>query len=137
MRALMRSERPAAGFWDMKLSDGGLVDIEFAAQFLQLVNACKLKELHQHTGLALAALAEARLAPRRALRSLEAAWRLQQGLGQLLKVALDDDADPDSEPVAFQRMLAKAGQSSDFDRLRGKLARSRSAAHAAFQRLVR
>ena len=39
MRALMARERPADGPWDMKLSDGGLVDIEFAAQHLQLVHA--------------------------------------------------------------------------------------------------
>ncbi|PNB52919.1 hypothetical protein C1X77_26930, partial [Pseudomonas sp. GW531-E2] len=32
MRDLMRRERPAEGFWDLKLSNGGLVDIEFTAQ---------------------------------------------------------------------------------------------------------
>ncbi|HZZ87424.1 MAG TPA: glutamine-synthetase adenylyltransferase, partial [Caulobacteraceae bacterium] len=39
MRALMARERPPGGFWDFKLIEGGLVDIEFAAQFLQLVFA--------------------------------------------------------------------------------------------------
>ncbi|MGH7018223.1 MAG: bifunctional [glutamine synthetase] adenylyltransferase/[glutamine synthetase]-adenylyl-L-tyrosine phosphorylase, partial [Caulobacteraceae bacterium] len=32
MRELLRRERPSSGFWDMKLSDGALVEIEFAAQ---------------------------------------------------------------------------------------------------------
>src|SRR5581483_9372602 len=35
MRELMAREKPASGFWDLKLADGGLVDIEFAAQHLQ------------------------------------------------------------------------------------------------------
>ena len=43
MRALMTRERPAAGAWDLKLSPGGLVDIEFAAQFLQLAGASGAK----------------------------------------------------------------------------------------------
>ncbi len=36
MRELMERERPGKGDWDLKLDPGGLVDIEFAAQFLQL-----------------------------------------------------------------------------------------------------
>ena len=39
MRDLMRRERPPTGKWDLKLADGGLVDIEFAAQYLQIVLA--------------------------------------------------------------------------------------------------
>ncbi len=39
MRELMARERPPSGFWDVKLSPGGLVDIEFCAQFLQLAGA--------------------------------------------------------------------------------------------------
>ncbi len=39
MRALMERERPGKSVWDLKLSPGGLVDIEFIAQALQLVAA--------------------------------------------------------------------------------------------------
>ncbi len=35
MRALIAAEKPPSGFWDMKLAPGGLVDIEFVAQYLQ------------------------------------------------------------------------------------------------------
>src|SRR5271155_3905622 len=34
MRQLLARERPPSGFWDLKLYEGGMVDIEFAAQFL-------------------------------------------------------------------------------------------------------
>src|SRR5262245_54765506 len=36
MRALMERERPGRSIWDLKLSPGGFVDIEFIAQALQL-----------------------------------------------------------------------------------------------------
>jgi glutamate-ammonia-ligase adenylyltransferase len=72
------------------------VDIEFAAQHLQIIHAAAGGPLDQNTGAALAALEAAglgRCRPRCA--DLLDAWRLQQDLAQLLKLALDDRADPD------------------------------------------
>jgi glutamate-ammonia-ligase adenylyltransferase len=136
MRVLMARERPASGFWDMKLSDGGLVDIEFAAQHLQLVGAAAGGPLRQNTAEALAARGVSGLAPAAQLKALAAAWRLQQDLAQLLKVALADDADPSGEPKALRALLAKAGGARDLRSLRARLATARRAAHAAFELLV-
>jgi glutamate-ammonia-ligase adenylyltransferase len=136
MRALVAKERPPRGFWDLKLNDGGLVDMEFTAQYLQLINANAGGPLLHNTGEALIALAEQGLAPARAMNQLLAAWRLQQNLSQLLKVTLDDDVDPDSEPHAFQMMLAAAGHTKSFARLRSKVSRDRIAARRTFVRLV-
>jgi glutamate-ammonia-ligase adenylyltransferase len=138
MRALITAERPASGFWDMKLAEGALVDIEFVAQHLQLVGAGRGGPLRQNTGEALAALAaeaanERSSAP---LRNLGDAWRLQQDLSQLLKVALDEDADPSGEPQALRSLLAKVGGARDFRSLQAKLATARKTAHAAFEVLV-
>jgi glutamate-ammonia-ligase adenylyltransferase len=132
MRRLMADERPASGFWDLKLSAGGLVDIEFAAQFLQLAGGASGGPLRPNTAQALAALEQAAAAPAPALGDLVAAWRLQQDLGQLLKVALAEDADPDGEPRALRALLAKAGGARDFRTLRTLVAARRRAAHAAF-----
>jgi glutamate-ammonia-ligase adenylyltransferase len=136
MRALMSRERPPAGFWDMKLIEGGLVDIEFAAQYLQLVNAHVGGPLRQNTGEALASMSEAGLGSTRKLSALFQAWTLQQDVSQLLKVALEEGADPDHEPPALQALLAKAGRAATFPRLRSKLERARQVAHRAFQTLV-
>jgi len=135
MRALIAAERPAAGFWDMKLADGALVDIEFVAQHLQLVGAAHGGPLRQNTGEALAALAadEGSSGP---LRDLAEAWRLQQDLSQLLKVALGEDADPSGEPRALRSLLVKVGGARDFRSLKAKLAKARKAAHDAFEALV-
>jgi glutamate-ammonia-ligase adenylyltransferase len=128
----MARERPPTGFWDMKLTEGGLVDIEFAAQHLQLVHAAAGGPLAQNTGEALAAMGKAKLADSKVVAALEAAWRLQQNLGQLLKVALDDRADPAEEPAAFRALLARAGGARDFKGLKSRIETARKAAHAAY-----
>jgi glutamate-ammonia-ligase adenylyltransferase len=136
MRVLMERERPPKGTWDLKLSRGGLVDIEFAAQFLQLVHAADGGPLSQNTAEALAAMKAAGLAPQAPLEALERAWKLQQDLTQLLKVALEDDMDPTVEPPAFRALLARAGGARDFRTLSARLTAARTAARKAYDSLV-
>ncbi|PZR32602.1 bifunctional [glutamine synthetase] adenylyltransferase/[glutamine synthetase]-adenylyl-L-tyrosine phosphorylase [Caulobacter segnis] len=137
MRQLMERERPGKGDWDLKLDPGGLVDIEFAAQFLQLAHAANGGPLRQNTGEALAALREAGLADDGALSRLEAAWRLEQDLSQLIKVALEDGGDPEAEPKAFKALMAKAGGVAQFKSLKPKLAKAKAEARAAYEAVVR
>jgi glutamate-ammonia-ligase adenylyltransferase len=137
MRELMMRERPASGPWDMKLSQGGLVDIEFAAQHLQLVHAAAGGPLAQNTGEALAAMREAGLAAPGDIAALEDAWRLQQNLSQLLKLALPDQADPAQEPPAFRALLARAGAVKAFRGLEKRLSEARVAAHDAYLAVTR
>lgn len=134
MRTLLEQERPPKGEWDLKLSPGGLVDIEFAAQFLQLAHAADGGPLRQNTAEALAAFDG--LAPADALAALRKAWTLQQNLTQLLKVALGDNADPTDEPKAFRTLLARAGDVRDFRALRTKLETARRGARTAYETIV-
>jgi glutamate-ammonia-ligase adenylyltransferase len=136
MRLLIARERPPQGPWDLKLSRGGLVDIEFVAQFLQHVHASAGGPLRANTAEALQALAQAGLADGRQLEGLGEAWRLQQDLAQLLKVALEDNADPEAEPSAFRALLARAGGAADFRTLKARLARARQATQQAYERLM-
>jgi len=136
MRQLMARERPSAGFWDFKLHEGGLVDIEFAAQFLQLAHAPAGGPLKQNTAAALAALDAAGLAAPEPLADLAAAWRLQQDLSQLIKVALVDEIDPEREPKALKALLAKAAGVRDHRALRAALTERRRAAHRAYRILL-
>jgi glutamate-ammonia-ligase adenylyltransferase len=136
MRALIAEERPPSGFWDLKLSTGGLIDIEFVAEYLQIVHAGAGGPLRAHTGEALAAYREAELADVGWISVLEGAWRLQQNLSQLLKVALDDRADPAAEPPAFRRLLARAGGVRDFRALEKRLKSERIGAYDAFDTII-
>ncbi|HEY2659369.1 MAG TPA: bifunctional [glutamine synthetase] adenylyltransferase/[glutamine synthetase]-adenylyl-L-tyrosine phosphorylase [Caulobacteraceae bacterium] len=136
MRALMARERPPHGFWDLKLSPGGLVDVEFAAQYLQIINAAHGGPLKGHTAEALAALAAAGLADHAVLSDLLAAWTLQQDLSQILKVALEDRADPSGEPKRFRQRLARAGAARDFAALERRLSDRRAKARRAFETVI-
>ncbi len=137
MRQLMEDERPGKGDWDLKLDPGGLVDIEFAAQFLQLAHAADGGPLAQNTGEALAAFRAAGLADDGALARLESAWRLEQDLSQLIKVALEDGHDVEAEPKAFKTLLARAGGVAQFKSLKPKLAKAKAEARAAYKAVVK
>jgi glutamate-ammonia-ligase adenylyltransferase len=136
MRALMNQENPPTGFWDMKRAPGGLVDVEFAAQHLQLIHAGAGGPLRAHTGQALEAMAEAGLADPAAIAALIEAWRLQQDLSQILKLAFDQDVDPRAEPSGFREQLARAGGVKRFSNLEKRLKTTRANAADAFRRLV-
>jgi glutamate-ammonia-ligase adenylyltransferase len=131
MRALIETEKPATGLWDLKLAPGGLVDIEFAAQFLQLVHAAQGGPLEPHTADALAAFGE-----RPGVAALQSAWRLQQDLAQLLRVALADRSDPNGEPAAFRRLLASAVGVRGFRALDVRLRREQKQAREALQTIL-
>ncbi len=125
MRDLMERERRATGFWDLKLSAGGLVDAEFVGQFRQLQAAANggaltVRTLDQLDGDP--ALAEA--------------WRLQQGLGQLFAVAFDERPEPEAESPTFRQRLAEAAGETDFDTLIERLKQARRDAREAFDRAL-
>jgi glutamate-ammonia-ligase adenylyltransferase len=75
-------------------------------------------------------------APHATLEALRLAWELQQDLSQLLKVAIDDDADPTVEPAALRSLLTKTGDARGFADLKATLVRARRAAHGAFRAVV-
>ena len=122
MRDLMDRERPASGFWDLKLSLGGLVDAEFAAQFGQLQCAAAGEPLTVST---LAALDDA--------PALSEAWRVQQRLSHILASAFEDRPDLETEPEGLQRRLAEAVGETDLAGLRRRLSELRAAARTAFE----
>lgn len=136
MRALMERERPPSGFWDMKLSRGGLVDIEFCAQFLVLISAAATEPPPQNTGEALVMIGRRDPLRKAAVAELHRSWILQQDLSQVLRIALDDDADPSGEPEALRSLLAKVAKTPRFDALPARLSARRAAARRMFERLL-
>ncbi|MDV6331920.1 bifunctional [glutamine synthetase] adenylyltransferase/[glutamine synthetase]-adenylyl-L-tyrosine phosphorylase [Asticcacaulis sp. 201] len=137
MRALMEKERPAKSFWDFKLSVGGQVDAEFAAQYLQLIHAEAGGPLRVGTLAALSTMSRAGLAPAAEIEALSVAWRVQQSLAQVMRVSLTAQDDPNHEPEAFQRKLARAVHTRRLDTLEKKLRDIRKRARAAFETIVR
>ena len=136
MRALMAKEKPPSGPWDLKLCSGGLVDIEFAAQALQLIYAPEGGPLASNTGEALERLGAAGLFDPARLADLQSAWMLQQELTQVMKLALPDNADPAQEPPKFRALMSRAAGARDFRSLVAQLKKAQVAANAAFKAAV-
>ena len=136
MRDLMRRERAAQGFWDLKLSDGGLVDVEFAAQTLQILGAANGGRLTPSTLASLAAARdEGRLSADLA-DALISSWRMHQALSQTIRLAIADAADPALEPEPFQRLLAHTVGLDDLDELHTALDAVRRRALAASRAVI-
>jgi glutamate-ammonia-ligase adenylyltransferase len=70
------------------------------------------------------------------MADLVSAWRLQQNLAQLLKIALEDGGDPADEPKPLRALLAKAGGARDFRSLKAKLSSARNAVVEASRDLI-
>jgi glutamate-ammonia-ligase adenylyltransferase len=102
MRARMLRELPGDGPWDVKLSPGGLVDVEFIAQALQLHHAPRHPEvLATTTHIAIANLAKIGALDATEAEGLIAAERLWRGISGILRLSLGpwrEDALP--EPAA-------------------------------------
>jgi len=133
MRALMTRERPPKDDWDLKLSSGGLVDIEFAAQTLQIVFASQGGPLAANTSEALAAFKVSGLVNPAQITDLQQAWILLQDVSQVLKLALADGSSPAAEPSAFRSLLAKCAGLRQFSALMPRLLKVRKAARKAFE----
>lgn len=135
MRARMERERRAKGPWDLKLAPGGLVDIEFIAQALQLT-AGDARVLSANTGQALRALTEhGQIDPEVADR-LGVAWALWSDLQQALRICVHGDFDPAEGSPALSAKLAQLGHEPDFEALHARVVDTQAVVRAAFLRLV-
>jgi len=137
MRARIEKEKGTKDIWDMKQVAGGLVDIEFLAQFLQLAYAQeKPGVLAQGTEQALEHLRDAGfLAAGDAERLLEA-LRLYHRLTQILRLSLAGKFVPSEAPRGVLDLLVQASNCPTFTRLEAELAEQQKGVRETFERLV-
>ncbi|MBL8697683.1 MAG: bifunctional [glutamine synthetase] adenylyltransferase/[glutamine synthetase]-adenylyl-L-tyrosine phosphorylase [Alphaproteobacteria bacterium] len=137
MRQRIARDRRATGPWDVKNRRGGLVDVEFVAQYLQLRHAATHPEiLRTSTAAALRALAEARLLAPADAEDLERAYSLASAVQSVVRIAVDGSFDPAALPAAMLAGLAKAVGAVDFAALAATLDAACARAHAVFDRLI-
>ena len=138
MRARIAGQYPDDRPWDVKHRRGGLVDVEFIAQFLQLRHAAdRPGVLHPNTGEALARLAAAGIIERAAADELIAAGRLWRRLQGLLRLTVGDQVDEATAlPEGLKRALAQAGGAADFAGIEALMAAAAAAVRAQFERLI-
>lgn len=137
MRARIEKEKGTTDIWDLKQVRGGLVDLEFIAQYLQLLNAEHHPDLlSTNTVAALANLNRKGLLPPAAADALLPAARLFHNVTQVLRLCLDGPFVPEKAPDGLKALLARAGEAPDFARLEADLAARQLEVLALFNNLV-
>jgi glutamate-ammonia-ligase adenylyltransferase len=137
MRAKIADEKATEDIWDLKQVRGGLVDLEFIAQFLQIVSAAEHPDvLDQNTEMALTKLSAAGVLTPGDVEILIPAARLYHTLTQVLRLCLDKPFVAADAPLALRDLLARASDMPDFATLEGTLKDTLAAVHEAFDRIV-
>ncbi|MES0868871.1 bifunctional [glutamine synthetase] adenylyltransferase/[glutamine synthetase]-adenylyl-L-tyrosine phosphorylase [Pseudovibrio sp. SCP19] len=118
MRARIQKEKPAKSPWQIKGIPGGLIDIEFIAQFLQLAHGVDHPEILQtRTEDALLKARDFGVLHEEDADTLIPALRNYEDLTQILKLAQTGHFDPKTAPGGLLDLLVNAGGEPDFERL--------------------
>ncbi len=137
MRGAIATEKGEGERWDLKYAAGGLVDIEFIAQHLQLVHAAKHPEVLDTT----------------TVRVLDKAWRagvlsaedadvlrpaaaLYHNLTQILRLSLPGPFDPKTAGAGLLTLLSRAADLPNFNTLNAHLAETQIKVRESFGRIV-
>jgi glutamate-ammonia-ligase adenylyltransferase len=142
MRARMLLDLPADGPWDVKHMAGGLVEVEFIAQALQVAHAARLPAvLSPTTRLALTALAKARILPAEEAAGLVAAERLWRAVTAHLRLTVGrwpEETLPEPVAAALLRVVAPLLPEAPVDQaaLRAQMREAAARVRASFTRHV-
>jgi glutamate-ammonia-ligase adenylyltransferase len=137
MRALIAREKGDRDVWDLKLAAGGLIDIEFVAQYVQLafvhehpailnVSTCKVVEEAGRVGL---------ITPEQAEIFIDA-HRLYTDATQFMRLSVSGPFDPAKAAAGVKRRIAAAVGSPDFEAFAAALGDARKRVRAAFEAIV-
>jgi glutamate-ammonia-ligase adenylyltransferase len=137
MRERIAEQHRAPPAFELKFRRGGMVDIEFIAQYLQLREAAARPALlHQNTQEALAALADAGVLPRAAGDELSGALALWRNLQGILRLTVEEPFDDQDAAPALTALIAQAAGASDFASLRADMETQAARAFAWYERIV-
>ncbi len=137
MRARMLDNAGDSSHWDLKLVRGGLVDIEFIAQGLQLVHAHdKPQVLQKNTLDALQALRDEGILEAADHDVLASAASLYQSLTHILRLCTDARFDPAAAPPGLKNLLLRGAAAPDMATLEAQLQDAHASVSAIFDRLI-
>ncbi len=143
MRERIWREHGKADPWALKHTRGGLVDLEFTAQYLVLAHSHAVPALHRTaTSAVLEAAGEAGILEPAQAREATAALRLLHALQAVLRLSTSDRFDPAAAPAGLRQALLAAARRAlpdeplpDFAALERRLVESEEQARQLFDEL--
>ena len=137
MRSRIAAEKKTGSVWEIKTVAGGLIDVEFIAQYLQLVHGGRCPQALDTNTLTTLTKMEAQglLAPDEGSLLIRAC-RLYQCLTEVLRLAVDGAFEPETAPGRLKSVLANVGEMPDFATLEAYLAETQANVRAVFEDMI-
>jgi [glutamine synthetase] adenylyltransferase / [glutamine synthetase]-adenylyl-L-tyrosine phosphorylase len=137
MRNAIAAEKGDSDPWNLKYVAGGLIDIEFIAQYLQLIHAAQTPDiLDTSTTQVLDKAWRLGLLKAEDAEVLRRAVRLYHDLTQILRLCLPGEFDPNAAAPGLIGLLARAADVPDFATLDAFLGETQSKVRASFNRIL-
>ena len=137
MRAAIAKEKGDANRWDLKYAAGALVDIEFIAQYLQLIHAATTPELlDTSTARMLEKASRLGVLKPEDAEVLRPAVRLFHDLTQILRLCLPAAFDPKTASSGVLALLARAADLPDFPALAAHVEETQRQVRECFVRIL-
>ncbi|TDI58975.1 MAG: bifunctional [glutamine synthetase] adenylyltransferase/[glutamine synthetase]-adenylyl-L-tyrosine phosphorylase [Alphaproteobacteria bacterium] len=139
MRVRLTTEFAVSSPWSVKYVRGGLVDIEFIAQYLQLNHAFTVPEILQpHTLTALQQLKKTSLLNEADAGDLIEALQMQSAVRGFMRQSIGSDSDPtDIASVDMQTALARTAGAETIDVLQSRLIAHQNRVLSIYTRLIK
>jgi glutamate-ammonia-ligase adenylyltransferase len=137
MRRAIALEKGEDDVWDLKYAAGGMVDIDFIAQYLQLVHAAKEPDiLDVSTMRVLDNAARLGVLPQSAAEILRSAAHLYHDLTQILRLCVSEKFNPETSGDDLLRVMARAGDAPDFSSLEARVKETQTEVRRVFREIV-
>src|SRR6202030_2397696 len=137
MRRAVGLEKGEGDIWDLKYAAGGIVDIDFIAQYLQLAHAAATPDiLDVNTLQVLDNAARLGVLPQSSAEILRAATRLYHDLTQILRLCVSERFKPETAGEDLLRVMARAGDAPDFSSLEARVKETESEVRRVFRQIV-
>ena len=137
MRAMIEKEKGTSDLWRTKAFVGGLIDVEFIAQFLQIVHAAQNPSiLDQNSANALRKLIAAGFLNSADGDTLLKASTLYQDISQILRLCTEGGFDPKEAPRDLIDLLLHTTGEPDLSRLEARLRETYAEVAHLFSKLI-
>src|ERR1700722_19271491 len=137
MRRAIALEKGEDDLWDLKHVAGGLVDIDFIAQYLQLAHAADKPDIIDVSALhVLDTAGRLGVLPAASVEILRSAALLYHDLTQILRLCVSDRFDPETAGEDLLQIMARAGDAPDFSSLEARVRETQIEVRRVFHAVV-
>ena len=137
MRRAIAQEKGEDDPWELKYAAGGMVDIDFISQYLELIHASEKPDILNVDSLnVIDNAARLGVLPHAEAEILRSAGRLYHDLMQVLRLCVSNKFDPKTAGVDLLRVMARAGDAPDFSSLQARLKETQAEVRRVFKAVV-